>query len=288
MELGINTFFIDVDEAHQLGLDRVEIVTQSRQKALEDTEKARRNSMKYSVHLPVFLPSWYSCGQWDVYFCDTDPKKRELSFRLLEENLEFVAELDAEYVITHFSGILPQLPDDKLDLFSDIAANSASRIESLASKYNVQILLEYFGLNKNLVHPDEWTSLVSGSDNLGLLVDTGHLYFSCINNNLNIDHALQSLGTQASAFHIWNTKDKDHYWKYHHVAPHSSQSVNDGWAYTTYSLVESLNFINPSAPLIIEPNVLFGGREYILDSIYDMKNILEKLKSQPIISEYSL
>ncbi len=288
MELGINTFFIDVDEAHQLGLDRVEIVTQSRQKALEDIEKASRHSMKYSVHLPVFLPDWYSYGQWDVYFCDTDSEKRELSFKLLEENLEFAAGLGTEYVITHFSGILPQLSDDELDSFNGIAANSASRIESLASKYNVRILLEYFGLNKNLVQPDEWTSLVSGSNNLGLLVDTGHLYFSCINNNLNIDQTLQSLGAQASAFHIWNTKGKDHYWKYHHVAPHSSQSVNDGWAYTTNTLVESLKSINSSAPLIIEPNVLFGGREYILDSIYDMKNILKKLKSQPIISEHPL
>lgn len=277
MELGINTFFIDVNEAYNLGLRRVEIVTSSKEKALSDAEKASRNSMKYSVHLPVFLPEWYKFGQWDVFFCDTDPEKRKVSLELFEENLDFVKDFDMEYTILHFGGILHELCGQELSQYHHIVEESLAKIESLSLKYNLKILLEYFGLNKNLMLPENWLSLVSGKDSLGLLIDTGHLYFSCLYNNLNTQVTLDQLACNASAFHIWNTMGKDHYWKYHHVAPHSSQLAEDGWAFSTQELMETLYTANPTAPIIIEPNVLFGGKEYILESISDMQRMLDNL-----------
>ncbi|MGE5328026.1 MAG: sugar phosphate isomerase/epimerase family protein [Deltaproteobacteria bacterium] len=273
MELGINTFFIDVKEAYDLGLKRVEIVTNSKQKTLSDAEKAYKYSMKYSIHLPVFLPDWYSAGQWDAFFCSPSEEKRDISFNLLEENLDFIKSLNSEYAITHFSGIVPPLASDQLESYPGLVEQSLSRIQALSQKYGIKILIEYFGLNKNLYSPDVWRNLLKDRSNIGLLMDTGHLYFSCINNNLNLEDALNTLGSHSSAFHIWNTKGTDHYWEYHHVAPTPIQSIEDGWAFTIPSLVQKLTSFNPSAPLIIEPNVLFGGKEYILESIKSMLEI---------------
>jgi len=275
MELGINTFFIDVKESYDLGLKRVEIVTTSKEKALSDAEKAYKYSMKYSMHFPVFLPSWYTAGQWDVFFCDPSAEKREISFTLLEENLEFIKDFDAEYAISHFGGVIPPLPSEELESYSEIVNQSISRIQSLSQKYGIKILIEYFGLNKNLYSPEIWIDLLKSRNNIGLLMDTGHLYFSCVNNNLNLQEALNTLGSHSSAFHIWNTKGTDHYWEYHHVAPNPSQSIEDGWAFSIPSLIQKLSSFNPSAPLIIEPNVLFGGKEYILKSIKSMLEILQ-------------
>ena len=182
MELGINTYFIDVKESYDLGLGRVEIVTTSKKKAILDAEKASKYSMKYSIHLPVFLPEWYDFGQWEVYFCDPDPVKRSCSFEMFEENLEFIKDLDSEYVITHFGGVLPALPSEDFDNFSEIVNHSLIKLQALSSKYNIKLLLEYFGLNKNLFLPKDWLSLVSGRENLGLLIDTGHLHLSCLYN----------------------------------------------------------------------------------------------------------
>jgi len=275
MELGINTFFIDVNESHNLGLKRVEIVTTSKEKALSDAEKAYKYSMKYSIHLPVFLPEWFKSGQWDVFFCDSSPEKRELSFNLLEENLNFIKDFDAEYSISHFGGIMPLLPEEELESYSEIVNQSISRIETLAQKYGVNLLLEYFGLNKNLYKPEDWVGLVNKRNKLSLLLDTGHLYFSCFHNDLDLQASLKKLAPNATAFHIWNTKGSDHYWEYHHVAPNPSQNIVDGWAFSIPSLIQELNSYNPSAPLIIEPNVIFGGKEYIIESIKRMTEILE-------------
>lgn len=274
MELGINTFFIDVKESFDLGLKRVEIVTSSKEKALSDAEKAYKYSMKYSIHLPVFLPKWFGGGQWDAFFCDPSEEKRELSFALLEENLDFVKSLNADYCISHFGGIVPLLPQEELKPYSEIIEQSISRLESLSEKYGVKILIEYFGLNKNLYLPGDWVSLVENHNQLGLLLDTGHLYFSCANNCLDLQDSLAALGSHASAFHIWNTKGTDHYWEYHHVAPNPSQTIDTGWAFSISQLISQLDSFNCNAPLIIEPNVLFGGKEYIVESIKSMLKIV--------------
>lgn len=274
MELGINTFFIDVKESYDLGLKRVEIVTPSKEKALSDAEKAYKYSMKYSMHLPVFLPKWFEGGQWDVFFCDPSKEKREMSFALLEENLAFIKNFDTDYSISHFGGIVPLLPEKESESYFDIVEESISRIQSLSEKYGIKLLIEYFGLNKNLFMPDEWITLVKKYDKLGLLVDTGHLYFSCANNSLDLHESLGKLGPHASAFHIWNTKGTDHYWEYHHVAPNPSQCTEDGWAFSIPSLIQELSGFNNTASLIIEPNVLFGGKEYIIDSVKNMLKFL--------------
>lgn len=277
MELGINSFFIEVEESHNLGLKRIEIVTSEKEKALLDAEKAARLSMRYSIHLPVFLPEWYQFGQWEVFFCDTDPDKRNISFELLEENLSFIKDLDSEYAILHFGGVLPKLSSQGQECYTDIVNQSISKIESLASKYNIRILLEYFGLNKNFFQPSDWLCHISGRKDIGLLIDTGHLYFSCLYNNLVFKETLEQLACHSSAFHIWNTKGKDHYWKYHHVAPRSSQLCEEGWAFSTLDVIKALHSANPSAPVIIEPNVLFGGKEYILESISDLQRMINNL-----------
>lgn len=280
MELGINTFFIDVKESYELGLKRVEIVTSSKEKTLSDAEKAYKYSMKYSIHLPVFLPKWFEGGQWDVFFCDLSSEKREMSFTLLEENLDFIKDLNADYSISHFGGIVPLLPEKELESYFDIVEQSISRIQSLSEKYGIKILIEYFGLNKNLYLPSDWIALIEKYNKLGLLVDTGHLYFSCINNSLDLSASLNKLGSHASAFHIWNTKGTDHYWEYHHVAPNPSQHIKDGWAFSIPSLIKELSSYNSNTPLIIEPNVLFGGKEYIVDSIKSMLQILDTNKKK--------
>ena len=62
------------------------------------------------------------------------------------------------------------------NIFDNLLKESLDRLGKLAEKYEVKILLEYFGSNFMIYEIDQWIKFVEKYENLGILCDTGHLY----------------------------------------------------------------------------------------------------------------
>lgn len=282
--LGINTVHIDTKEAMELGFARVELSLgrgQSYEEQLLNLHREIKNAEKldfaYSIHLPVYMPSWYTYHCFSAFFIDRDSAKRELSFKLLEYNLERLKRFSPEYYVLHFPGIDSKWANQSD--FENILLEALDRVDSISKKYNVKIYLEYFGSNKNFVDYNSWISTIEKYEKIGLLIDTGHLYFASIQNKFDFDRALSILSDSCDAFHIWTTKgDKaycssEYYQQYHHIAPNLDQRKREGWAFDTDKVIKTI--ASKNKPVIIEPSIKYGGRNYLLDGIRSIRKLFD-------------
>ncbi len=279
--LGINTVNLEVDKAAELGLGRVELSVgkgQTYEEKINEFYKTldtiKELSLLYSVHLPVYVPSWYTYHHFSAFFIDEDETKRELSFKLLEYNLDKLKDLSPEYFVLHFPGIAKKWADN--NEFNKVLTKSLDRLDKIAMNYDIKLYLEYFGSNKNFYDYNEWINIIKSYNNLGILTDTGHLFFASITNNFDFYKAIEILAQSSDAFHLWTTKgnktycDSDYYKKYHHIGPNSNQNRKEGWAFDTERVVKLL--ITQNKPIIIEPSINYGGIDYLIKGI---KSILK-------------
>ncbi|MCG8540820.1 MAG: sugar phosphate isomerase/epimerase [Clostridia bacterium] len=282
--LGINIVNLKIEEAVELGIGRVEVCLGSENLYAEKIEKfyrrinrAQERGLPYSIHLPVYIENWYPHNYFSAFFIDKDRSMRELSFRLLEVNLEKLKNLRPDYFVLHFPGICEKWEDHKE--FLKILKKSLTRIDNLANNYGVRIYLEYFGSNDNFWSLDEWISYIGKYDNLGILTDTGHLYFASVIQGFDFMEALETLAPNSKAFHLWTTKgDKaycqsEYYKKYHHIGPHIEQLKADGWAFNTGEVVELI--AKQKKPIIIEPSIKYKGKEYLIEGIKSIHKFLK-------------
>lgn len=284
--LGINTVNLSIQKVVELQLGRIEI-SLGKEKSYQDKLKrfysdidnAEALGIPYSIHLPVYVEDWYPYGYFSAFFIDEDKEKRNLSFRLLEDNLRRLKKCTPDYYVLHFPGIAKPCTDSSK--FKKILHTSLEKIDALAKDYGVTICLEYFGSNKNFYICREWIEIINRYKNLKILVDTGHLYFSAIKNSFDFIESLKILVPNAYAFHLWTTKgkkaycDSKYYNEYHHIAPHAEQNTKDGWAFNTVDIIKLLSKENK--PLIIEPSILYGGEKYLIEGINSIKKIMETL-----------
>jgi len=278
---GTNAVFIGLGEARELDLNRVEFCLggmeywQSKaEKILNDMKKAEEASVAYSIHLPIFLPEWFGHYFLDAFYLDPDPSMRDLSFRFLEHNLEKLTPCACEYFVIHFPGRYKS-GDYKKGTFRQILKDSLDRLDSIANKFGASLLLEYFGSNESFYHIRDWEREIGPYQKLGILVDTGHLYFASVVREFDFMEKLRLLSGAADAFHLWTTKGRGAYCsnksyvKYRHIPMRAGQKRKDGWAFDSD---EAMKVISRSKkPALMEASCEYGGKEYIKEGIQSLK-----------------
>jgi len=276
-QLGINTIHVDVTKLKEFGLERAEVCLGRRDTYEESLKKANseikyleKNKIVYSIHLPIYLYDWFSWDYLDAFFLDSNPEKREISFKLLDENLYELSNYNPDYFVLHFPGVYLKKYESEQN-FNKILFDSLERINSLAEKYDKKILLEYFGSNTMFWDYKKWTEIIPNYKNLGILTDTGHLYYSSIINKFDFLDGLKILAEASEGFHLWTTKgnkaygENEYYKKYHHIILNPEQKKDDDWAFDSglvYKFISSKN-----RPMIIEASPYYGSDSYFFESI---------------------
>lgn len=250
-------------------------------KAVKKIKQLEKLDIKTSIHLPIFLFDWYEYDYLSALFLSKKEESREKAFRLLEENLEKLENYKYEYLVLHFPGINHK--DLEYNDFEEVLENALLRINNLAKKYNSKILLEYFGSNILFSDYNEWIEKIKKHLNLGILVDTGHLYFGSLINNFDFENAFKVLVKEASAFHFWTIKqggfyrNNKSYDKYHHIVPNINQFKVDGWAFDTLDVLKQM--LSTGKPIIIEAANIFKGKKYFNKSILGILKYVNKKTS---------
>ncbi|MEA3423574.1 MAG: TIM barrel protein [Bacillota bacterium] len=274
--LGINTVHLDMEEIIDLGLNRVEFVLGRgksyevmHSEVLKGIKEAEKLKFPYSIHLPLFAFDWYEEDYLSAFYLDPDEEKRELSFKLLEENLIHLKEFHPDYYIIHFQGVYKFQQDEMK--FKKKLDNTLTRLNELSIKYEIKLLLEYFGSNYMFYKIDDWIKFIVPYSNLGILCDTGHLYFSSIMHEFDFFEGLEKLAQSSDAFHLWTTKgnkaytDSEYYIEYHHIVAHMAQKKIDGFAFDVKKLMDIISRYD--RPIIIEASEKYRGRKYFLEGI---------------------
>lgn len=283
--LGINTVHVDVNKLETLGLKRMEMCLgrmgdyeHRLAKMTQDIELAKSHGIPFSIHLPMFLNEGFEGDYLDVFFLDPDPVKREISFRMLEFNLEKIQEIGPDYCVLHFAGVYRKIRGP-FDDFEDVLRDALQRIDALAVKYNQQILIEYMGSNIRFSDYSDWIEETKELSNVGIITDTGHLYFASLIHGFNYMQALDKLASASDAFHLWTTKgdksygDSEYYQKYHHIIPHTDQSKEEDWAFDTTAVFQRI--VKENKPIIIEASTVYKGKSYFYEGIASIISILE-------------
>jgi sugar phosphate isomerase/epimerase len=282
--LGINAVHIDTEQILDMGLNRVEFVlargydyAQILESITQGMRFAKSKAMPFSVHLPIFLFDWYEEDYLSAFYLDPDEEKRELSFQFLESNLEALKGYGPAYAILHFPGVY-RYQQDAIE-FDKRLSVALDRLDALAGSMDVKVLLEYFGSNDMFWKIDAWIEQVSKRKNLGLLCDTGHLYFSSKMHGFDFYEGLKKLASVADAFHLWTTRgegvysDSEAYKAYHHIMMHMDQKEVDGFAFDTLRVMEIISAYEK--PMIIEASDRYHGREYFIKGIKSIVSFLE-------------
>lgn len=251
--LGISTVHINVEkELDHLGFRRLEVglgragtYEERFDKVEKEMAHAEAHQLPYSIHLPLYLFDWYEGDYLDAFYLDTCEEKRNMSYRLLEENLKRLGESTAEYYVLHFQGVYLS-PYMNQGVFDKLLERSLQRINNLAKIYNKKILLEYFGSNIMFSDYIKWYESIKHFSHLGILMDTGHLYYASLLHNFSFDEGFMFLSDKCDAFHFWTTQgnkpysDSHSYKTYHHISGHPDQKKSDGWAFDTTWVFEHL------------------------------------------------
>jgi len=282
--LGINTVHVDIDNLGSLGLHRMEMCLgrmgtyESRlKKMLSDIQQAKTMKIPFSIHLPMFLNEGFEGDYLDVFFLDPNPKKREASYELLEYNLKEMKNIQPDYCVLHFAGVYREKLEPYND-FKTVLVDALNRINKLATQYDTKILIEYMGSNIWFSDYSQWIEAVSTLSNVGIITDTGHLYFASLIHGFDYMQALDKLSAVSDAFHFWTTKgdkayaESDYYKKYHHIVPHIEQLKIDSWAFDTEQVL--MRLVREDKPIIIEASTLYKGQTYFYDGI---KSLIEKI-----------
>jgi hypothetical protein len=316
--IGLNTVHTDIKSIINMGMDRVELCLgrvadkdARMAEILKELVTLGSSSMNYTIHHPIFMYDYYKHDYLDSFFLHEDAEKREISFRLLEDNLrdirgtleERCLDNEPDYLVIHFPGVFPKAYMER-GAFEGILEEGLSRISEMAVRYNVRIAFEYFGSNIMFWEPEEWIRRICSKDMLSLLTDSGHLYFASVMREFDFMAEFRRLGEKSSGFHLWTCKktnraDEDidatmkefskarphyeikggkdvyganeFYRRYHHVILSEDQYERDGWAFDATAVMEYA--INRRVPIILEATPLFGGTQHYINSI---KYMIEK------------
>jgi len=285
-KLGISTVHINVEkELDSLGFRRMEVglgragsYDERLNKVKKEIAHAETHQLPYSIHLPIYLYDWYEGDYLDAFYLDTCEDKRAMSYRLLEENLKLLQDSSAEYYVLHFQGVYlsPYMDQDAFDV---LLQDALRRINSLAKTYDKKILLEYFGSNIMFSDYRKWTDSIKSFSHLGILMDTGHLYYASLLHNFDFDEGFMHLSDKCDAYHFWTTQgnkaySESHSYKaYHHISGHPEQKKSAGWAFDTRAVFNHL--LASNKPIVLEGTPIYEGYAYFYESIGALKAMAE-------------
>lgn len=252
-------------------------------KILKALDAAKAMAMPYAIHLPVYLSDQWRAdhGFYDAFFLDPDPKLRERSFAMLEENLSRLSQTyQPMYYVLHFPGIYPAetLYEEGFDV---VLQDSLQRLDALARQYSSTLAVEYFATNARFADYREWLAALAPYERLKPLLDTGHLYFNCHKNGYDYDEVIQGLAPHCIGFHLWNIcgegyyDESECYQKYHHIVPHLGQSRETGWAFDPEKLIPYLAQFDK--PLLIEAGQRFNGLDYFMEGLVQIREMLKNI-----------
>lgn len=285
--LGINTVNFPIERLSEFNMNRAEICLgrgstykERLAKTLEDIERCESMDITYSIHLPIYVESWYPYDYLSAYFLDSNIELRKLSIKLLEYNMQKLKGLNVDFFVLHFAGIYDEYQDE--DEFNKLLKDTLDEVNSIAQRFNTRILIEYFGSNINFCDYKSWIREISSKSNIGILTDLGHLHFASKINMFDFDEALDELMENSDAFHLWTTKgnetyfDSDCYNQYHHIVTRMEQTKDRKWAFDTKQVLTKL--INLKKPMIIEASKYYEGEEYYFEGIRECVELLAKLE----------
>ncbi|MDK9710754.1 TIM barrel protein [Acidaminobacter sp.] len=275
--LGSNTNNADVETLAALGFTRIEVCLGRHrpykdmlERIFLDLDTAKALGLDYTIHLPLCLYDWFPFDYLDGYYLDPDPEKRDLAFRFLEENLrQLTSRYQPDYYVIHFPGIYRNAYHD-LD-FHAILHEALGKLQSIAENFGTVLALEYFGSNKDFNRPEQWIEALNGYSRLAPLLDTGHLYFSCLMNGFDFNQVVETFGPYCLGFHVWTVRGNDYYGnspfykEFHHVIPHPGQQRSEGWAFDPASVYRQLKAFE--SPVVLEASSFYGGRDYYLEGL---------------------
>ncbi len=278
---GTNAVFIGLGEARELDLNRVEFCLggmdaweSKAERIMRDMKLAQEASVAYSIHLPIFIPDWFGHYFLDAFYLDPDPAMRELSFSLLEHNLGRLTPSKCEYFVIHFPGRYERA-DYEAGTFKQILKDALARLDAMAKSHGALLLLEYFGSNESFYEIEDWKREIGKYASLGILLDTGHLYFASVVRKFDFMENLRLLSGAADAFHLWTTKGREAYCsnsfyvKYRHIPMRSGQRPKDGWAFDSDEAMKVIS--SAKKPANMEASCEYGGKEYIREGIESLK-----------------
>lgn len=288
--LGCNSGHLNPEKLREMGYGMIETSLGKHmpypdmvRKNLSDLREAKQLGMKYSIHLPVFLTEdWLNhYDYYDSFYLDPDPQMREMCFKLLEDNLSRLQkDFSPLYYVIHFPGGYSKQVSYN-GAFDQVLSESLNRLEKLAEQYKCQFALEYFGINERFSSPEQWIEAIKPYEHLNILLDTGHLYFTCYKNGYDYDTALHTLAPHCVGFHLWNVfgtgfySDSESYRQFHHIVPHLEQRREDGWVFDSEKVIGFLATLEK--PLIIEAGLAYRGDVYFNEALSLIRELLRKM-----------
>lgn len=252
------------------------------QETLSTLSAVVSTGLSYSVHLPIALCD-YPFHVFSAYFLDPDVKKREASFKLVEDNLKLIAPYRPDFCVIHFSGVYSKV--EALEGLSERLNEGLERLNKLAKGYGTRLYLEYFGFNEHLLTAQSWAPILNYS-HLGILLDTGHLLFSARLHQLSFQRLFLEFLPLASAVHLWNTlhepgayEDAEGYMAYHHLVPRLEQTPTKGYGLDMQWLFEQLRATD--LPVIFEASVRHGPSGTLEEGLRAWRLAMEKGRLGP-------
>lgn len=208
------------------GLDRYEVFDFQGERLgkLKEFLKAKRRP--FSFHVPFFRPSYFPHPGVSTFFLNGNPKRRELSFQLINSTLHYAKGWGADFVVTHLAW-----KDDSQNRrkVMNLVSNTKSRFCDLSDTYHIPINVEFGGYSGHFHEPVQFVEFVSDHPLLGICLDIGHTFLISKARNRNFFKDVETLAPQTKSIHVWNTKGLDHTKKHNHVPVHPSQKTGDSW-----------------------------------------------------------
>lgn len=274
--LGISIHSLDLDYVTKNNIKRIQICHKFNEtmKLASIIKLVKKYPIKINYHAPVF----YSSDPNRTYYLHSNKKLREATFDLLESNLKMAKSINSENVVVHF--ISDRIDNDvSEEEIKNIAFESASRLNTLAEKYNIPILLEYAGYNQKFYKIEDWIDVVKHNYNLGICLDIGHLYIASKLYNFDYYEKLKKLSYYTKVAHIWNTRGVEDLGEFSHIPVHPNQNPNDGWI----DIEKSLRILlrdNYDLPIIAEPDYIFSDLKYVEEGMKWVNNLTYQILSE--------
>jgi sugar phosphate isomerase/epimerase len=186
----------------------------------------KEKKLPFSFHVPFFRPSYFPYAGITTFFLNDDPRKRALSFKLINSTMYYAKGWKADFVVTHLNWMEDSKNKQKV---MRLANDTESRFCELADKYNLPINVEFGGYSGYFHEPAQFVEFVLNHHLLGICVDIGHTFLISKERNRDFFKDIEIMSPHTKSIHVWNTKSIDHCKKHNHVPVHPSQKATDGW-----------------------------------------------------------
>ncbi len=259
------------------GLDRYEVFDFQEDGLGKLKSFIKKKKQPFSFHVPFFRPSYFPYVGVTTFFLNDDPRKRALSFKLINSTMHYAKGWKADFVVTH----LNWMEDSKnKQTVMRLVNDTESRFCQLTDDYNLPINVEFGGYSGFFHKPTQFVEFVLNHRSLGICIDIGHAFLVSKVRNRNFFKDIEVMAPHTKSIHVWNTKSIDHCKKHNHVPVHPSQKAKDGWI----DIKKTLEIIlsgNKDCDIVFEynqtyydniPDKVKEGMEWVRDIVATMKN----------------